>query len=313
MEIRPEPTGWGGSERGGGEKGAPAHRDSLADVAAPRVYSHLPEALQAVLSRALGETEHVRCDGDPVAAAERAVEDPQAVAFVGPFRSLHVGETAAILNAAGIAQIAPTATYAALTRDEPGAEDGMPESLRPTGRASLFRVIPRDTAVARAITARVGGQATIVSDATGYGMQVAAQLRLAGLEPGGGAVVYAGLGDGAPFAELDAAERIYAFDGAAQGELPERLGDRVRYVMGPRGQVGWSDDAVLDFAPQTAEAGMLVYGSLMAGGPTRIGVLAGLLSCGRFDEHGDTNERRIGVWRFQDGRYVPEATIEDPG
>jgi hypothetical protein len=278
----------------------------------PRVYSHLPDALQSVVSRALGETEHVRCDGDPVAAAERAIRDEEAVAFIGPFRSHSVGETAGMLNVARLAQIAPAATYAALTRNEPGATDGMPASLRPTGELTLFRVVPRDTAVARAIVALTGGKARLVDDGTDYGRQVAEQVRLVGLEDGGEDVVYAGLGDPAPLEELGEG-RVWAFDGAVQGDFPAALGDRARYLMGPRGQVGWPDDAVLDFAPQATEAGMLVYGSLMAGGPTRAGVLAGLRACGRFDDFGDTMERRVGIWRWADGALVPDGEIVEPG
>jgi hypothetical protein len=274
----------------------------------PRVYSYLPDELRVALTYALGELEHLPAEGNAEAAASQAVLDPECVAFVGPYRSWEVGETAAIFNEAGMAQLAPAATYSALTRDEPGAVDGMPASLFPTGERTLFRVAVRDAAVCRALVARVP-RARLVSDGGEYGEQIVAQLRHAGLQEGDEAIVYAGLGISArPGGDAP----VWTLDGAAQNGFPEAMGERARYVMAPRGEEGWPDQDALAFAPQVKEAGMLVWGSAMAGGPTRAGVLAGLRACGRFDEHGDTLERRVGVWRHDGARLVPDGFLEVP-
>jgi hypothetical protein len=290
-------------------------------VAGPRVHSALPARLAGVLTEVLwrGGVEHVDAGPEhPVEAAAAAAEDPRAVAFVGPFRSSHVGETAAILNEAGLAQLAPAATYAALTRDEPGAEDGMPASLAPTGRGTLFRVAARDTAVCQALVARVGSRCVLLDDGGSYGEQVAGQLRLAGVEPDDGAdtVLYAGLADGAPLDALRATgpRPLFTLDGAWDPDFVEALGrDRVRFAMALYPQPDWSVEAVQAFLPQTAEAGMLITGSVMAAGADRAAVLEGLRSCGRFDEYGDTNERRIGLWAMgEDGGMVAVDTLLRP-
>jgi hypothetical protein len=267
-----------------------------------------------MLAYALGEDiEHVAHAGDPVRAAEAAVRDEDAVAFLGPLLSWQATEVAAILNEAGIAQLLPGATYSGLTRDEPGAEDGMPASLFPTGERTLFRIVPRDTAIARAVAA-AHPRAALVTDESDYGIQVASQLKLVGLEVAEEAelTIYAGLDATAPLTRLRG-RRVLAFEGAAQGGLPEALGEHARYVLPQRGGEGWSDADALLYGPQVKEAAMLVYGSAMAGGPTRAGVLLGLRSCGRFDEHGDTRERKVGVWRWAGDALAPDGILEDPG
>lgn len=290
-------------------------------MAAPRVHSHLPPDLTAVLSEALsrGGVEHVDSGArTPVAAAEEAVRDDRAVAFVGPYRSADVGETAGILNEAGMAQLAPAATYAALTRDEPGAEDGMPASLAPTGRRTLFRLVARDTAVCQALVGSVGTRCAVLSDGGSYGEQVAAQMRLSGVEPDEAAdtVLYAGLADGAPLDALRASapRPVLTLDGALSAQFAAALGhDRVRFATAAYPREGSEVRSVLAFIPQAAEAGMLIVGSLMAAGPDRARVLDALRDCGRFDEHGDTTERRVGLWRIRsDATIEPVTTLHVP-
>ena len=270
-----------------------------------RAHSFLPEHLQGIVGYGLGgEIEHVAHSGNPVRAAESAVEDDDCGAFLGPLLSWQVAETAAILNEAGIAQLAVGATYSALTRDEPGADDRMPASLFPTGERTLFRVVPRDTAIARAVVAQ-WPRARLVQDESDYGVQLASQLRMAGLEddPAAKVTIYAGLFQTAPalFGE------VVSFEGAAAEGVPGV------FAMPQRGGEGWSNEDAILYGPQAKEAAMLVYGSAMAGGPTRAGVLAGLRSCGRFDEFGDTRERRVGLWEFAGPVMRPVGTLEDPG
>jgi hypothetical protein len=274
---------------------------------APRVHSHLPEHLHGIVTEALGEIEHLPHTGEHVEAAEAASADPRCVAFIGPLLSWQVAETGEILNQAGIAQLAIGSTYSALTRKEPGAYDGMPASLSPTGERTIFRLVPRDAAIARAVVAR-WPVARLVSDGSDYALQLAPQLQLAGLREDEAAdvTIYAGLAEEAP--DLGGGELV-AFEGAALPGFPEHA----LLVLPQRGGEGWSAGHAILYAPQAKEAAMLVYGSAMAGGPTRAGVLRGLRSCGRFDEYGDTLERKVGLWRWLNGELVPDGTLEDPG
>jgi hypothetical protein len=269
-----------------------------------RVHSHLPEHLRGIVGYALGEIEHVAHDGEFMRAAEAAADDGECAAFIGPLLSWQVAETAALLNEAGIAQLAVGATFSALTREEPGTYDGMPASLSPAGERTLFRLVPRDTAIARAVVARMP-RARLVSDDGDYGRQVASQLRMAGLVHDDAAelTIYAGLAKTAPALTGD----VLGFEGAAEEGFPGRL------ALAQRGGEGWSDEDAIAYGPQAKEAAMLVYGSAMAGGPTRSGVLAGLRSCGRFDEFGDTRERRVGLWERHGSALRPVGVLEDPG
>lgn len=291
-------------------------------MAQPRVHSSLPGDLAEVLGIALGRAV-VHVDhgvSDVMGAAAEAARDDRAVAFVGPLLSWQVAETAAVLNQSGLAQLAVGATYAGLTRDEPGAEDGMPASLRPSGHCSLFRLVPRDTALCRALVAEVGGPCVVVGDDTPYGAQLDEQLALAGLErtedPAAAvAVVYAGLADRAPMERLAALGGLglWGFEGAAEGDFPARLDGRARFLLPQHPVPGWTDEAILRYFPQAVEAGMLVVGSLLAGGPDRVRVAGELRGCGRFDAFGDTVERRCGVWRWEaTGRLAPDRTALVP-
>jgi branched-chain amino acid transport system substrate-binding protein len=68
-----------------------------------------------------------------VANAQRAADDPDAIAYVGDFHSSQVLESAPILAEAGLLQIAPVATFVGL------------------GSPTLVRVMPHDGVGARAI------------------------------------------------------------------------------------------------------------------------------------------------------------------
>ncbi len=269
-------------------------------MAPATVHSHLPEHLRHIVTDGLGAIEHVAHGGDHVRAAEAASADGGCVAFIGPLLSWQVAETAALLNEAGIPQLAIGATYSALTRDKPGAYDGMPASLSPAGERSLFRLVPRDTAIARAVVAR-WPRARLVSDGTDYGRQIAAQLRMVGLreDPDARLTIYAGLWQSAP----DLPRKVLGFEGAAEEGFPGRL------ALPQRAGDGWSNQEAIIYAPQAREAATLVRGAVESGQS----VLAALRACGRFDEHGDTLERRVGLWEFVGPMMRPVGTLEDPG
>jgi hypothetical protein len=268
-------------------------RRTIGAVSAARVHSgELPERHAAVLARTL------RAAGVEHAAGstpEEAAADADCVAFIGPFRSWRAALAAPVLNAAGIVQVCPAATWAALTRaDEPSGDDEAPD-LRPAGRATLVRLVPRDTEVCRRLVENAPERRlAVVADHESYGRQLAQQLRLAGLEERPGepdAVVYCGLAENAPHGLL-AGRRVYAFDGA-QG-----FGDaHTRYVLPIVPLDGWSGADLHAYVPQLRQAGELVARAVERGGADREAVLRAVWELGGFDEHGDPPRGPVGVWR----------------
>lgn len=288
-----------------------------------RVYSAIPKTVEAVATAALAEEgiEHVALGPGAIPRhARTAADDPQCVAFVGPWLSFEVIDSMKILNLAGIAQIAPAASYVGLTRDEPGAEEGMPDSLSPGPVPTFFRMCARDTLISRATLEFLSGQglryATIVHDESDYGLQLAAQLVIAGLEPeedprDANAVVYCGLAEDAPYEELlDLAPRpIIAFEGAAVAGFAEAAGgvERVRYLLPQAPVAGWSDRQCIFYAPLVHRAAALLAAVVARiDTPDRSDVVDALWRCGEFDDHGDAVAPDIGVWA-EDGRGEFEA------
>ena len=159
--------------------------------------------------------------------AEKARDDPSAVAYIG---ELGLGASAVSLpvtNDGDLLQIAPLESLTSLTRAPPGrAARGAPDRYYPTGRRTFLRLVPNDLRVADLITARVSElDAERVALVTGEGVyaeeltsQVAERLRRDGrtvvptdvidddpkaprslveqlTEQAPDAIVYAGLGD----------------------------------------------------------------------------------------------------------------------
>ena len=139
-----------------------------------------------------------------------------------------------VTGPAGLALLAPVATWAGVTRDdEPGCDD----AARHGG--TVLRLVARDTEVAARIATDVraaGQHALVVAGEHDYGRQLDGQLRLASLPRAERAddadlVVLAGLA-GEPEIERAAATAplpLVAFDGA-QGAA---LGDREVHVALP--------------------------------------------------------------------------------
>ncbi|MEA2247355.1 MAG: hypothetical protein QOH46_1884, partial [Solirubrobacteraceae bacterium] len=191
------------------------------------IHSALPERLEAAAGAVLSGAgvEHL-CHGDqrPFSGAVAASEDPRAGALIGPYRSADVNDALAVTAPAGLALIAPAATWAGVTHDdEPGCDD----AARHDG--TVLRLVARDTEVAARIAAdlRAGGRrAFVVAGDHDYGRQLDDQLRMAGLpradDPSGaGLVVLCGLA-GAPEIERAAALAplpVVAFDGVQGAEL----------------------------------------------------------------------------------------------
>ncbi len=110
-------------------------------------------------------------DAIAMAAAQRAAEDDEALAYLGDFHSSQVASTAPILSTAGLLQVAPVATYAGLAGD------------------TLVRLMPHDGVGSRAIAdwlAAVGvGEVLVVHDyGDEYGEPVGAMCAEAARERG---------------------------------------------------------------------------------------------------------------------------------
>jgi branched-chain amino acid transport system substrate-binding protein len=66
------------------------------------------------------------------------------MAFIGPFNSGAARVSAPILNAAGLVQVTPSASYPGLTRKGPSSDPDEPEKYRPGKKVTFCRVCPHD-------------------------------------------------------------------------------------------------------------------------------------------------------------------------
>ncbi len=107
--------------------------------------------------------------------ARQAVQDPLAVAYVGPLNSGAAKVSLPITNRGGLLQISPTTTWPGLTR--PGYAQGEPGIFYPTGVRSFFRTTPTDDvqSLAAALWARSlkFNSFYILDDGEAYGAGVA--------------------------------------------------------------------------------------------------------------------------------------------
>jgi branched-chain amino acid transport system substrate-binding protein len=112
--------------------------------------------------------------------ANRAADDPTAIAYLG---ELDYGATAVslpITNDAGLLQVSPGDGLTSLTRPVPGRPRAGPERYYPTDRRTFVRIGPTDLDEAEAIVARLAaaGDTTfgLVYDREIYGRELAAQV-----------------------------------------------------------------------------------------------------------------------------------------
>ncbi len=118
-------------------------------------------------------------DWDPeveAANADKAVKDPNVVAYIGTYNSGAAKIAMPILNKANLPMISPANTYTGLTKPGMG-EPNEPGVYRPTGKINYFRVVPADdiqgTSAAEWIK-KLGGKTVYVLDDRGlYGKGVA--------------------------------------------------------------------------------------------------------------------------------------------
>jgi hypothetical protein len=270
------------------------------------VHSALPDPLTATIDevlRAAGVAHRAHGPRAPMRAAEAAAADEAALALIGPFRSADVAEAVEATAPAGLALIAPVATWAGVTRDdEPGCDD----PARHGG--TVLRIVARDTEVAARIAAWVraeGRPAVVVAGDHEYGVQLAGQLRMVGLPrvdspDDAGLVVLCGLA-GEPEIRRAAALAplpVVAFDGVQGADLGAGRDVRVALPVAPAD--GVRPGEVRFFAEPARRAAQLVVAALRAGAADRAAVLRELRRLGPFDEHGDPVDPPVWLWRATD-------------
>lgn len=260
------------------------------------VHSALPEELTTAADAVLrlAGVEHVAHGrgANPMIAAEAAAADPDALALLGPYRSRAVAEAVEATAPAGLALLAPVATWAGVTRDdEPGCGA---DSAR--HRGTVLRMVARDTVVAARLAADVraaGQRALVVAGEHEYGAQLDGQLRLAELPRTQDAadadlVVLCGLAGEFEVTRAAAAGLpVIAFDGVQDGRSVPNLRLALPFAPG-------QDMAGSDAARRAAE---LVVDALSGGASDRASVLEAMRVRGPFDEHGDPVDPPVWLWR----------------
>jgi hypothetical protein len=265
------------------------------------VHSILPELLTLAAGAAFeaAAIPHVaHGTADPVEAAAAAAADQNALALLGPYRSADVASAVEASAPAGLALLAPVATWAGVTRDdEPGCDDPARH------RGTVLRLVARDTEVARRIAEHLrtaGQRALVVAGDHDYGRQLDGQLRLAELSRAERAedadvVVLAGLA-GEPEIEQATASAplpVVAFDGV-QGAA---LGDREVRVAMPYAPVnGVPTSGLLAGLERARHAADLVIRAAAEGAADRPAMLAALRRLGGFDSHGDPPDPPVWLW-----------------
>jgi len=76
--------------------------------------------------------------------ANRAVADPDVMAYIGPYNSGAAKKSMPILNEAGLLQVSPAVTHTGLTKLVEGGDANEPGVYRPTGKVTFGRVCPAD-------------------------------------------------------------------------------------------------------------------------------------------------------------------------
>ena len=264
----------------------------------------LAAAADAVL-RLFGIDVVAHGEGDPMAAAEEAAADAAAVALIGPFQSATVAEVVEATAPAGLALLAPVATWAGVTRDDEPGCDG-PEDDPADHRGTVFRMVARDTVVAARLAAHLREmrqRAFVVAGHHPYAAQLDGQLRLGRLDRSGevdtaDVIVVCGLAGEPEVAHVAAlaALPVIAFDGV-QGE--DFGVDREVHMALPFAPIGEDDpfDHTTYGSERASYAAELVVAAVQEGSGDRAGVLAALRASAAFDDHGDPIDPAVWLWR----------------
>ena len=260
--------------------------------------------------------------------AERAADDPAAIAYIG---ELDYGATAVslpITNDAGLLQVSPADGLTSLTRRPPGRPRAGPERYYPSGERSFARIGPEDLREAELLVARArengAGRIAVVFDREIYGRELAGQIvaraRDAGLEVGaseqyGGNVddipdLASALAEGRPDAVLCA-----GVAGSGTGRLLAAIDSGMPGVPVYAASGILARDAPIPAAPERVEAVgprlsperagylamRLVLDAIEAGGRDRRRVIEAALRIGPSAEAGAFTVYRLGP----DGRFAP--------
>lgn len=78
------------------------------------------------------------------ANAQKAIGDPDVMAYIGPYNSGAAKVSMPLLNEAGLLQVSPAVTHTGLTKKDPGGDPNEPAVYRPTGKLTFARVCPAD-------------------------------------------------------------------------------------------------------------------------------------------------------------------------
>lgn len=121
------------------------------------------------------------------ANADRAIRDPDVMAYVGPYNSGAAKISMPKLNQAGLLMVSPGNTAVGLTKPGLG-EPGEPDIYRPSGKITYFRVVPADdiqgSQGAKWAAAMGAKKIYILHDRETYGQGIATVFRKKALELG---------------------------------------------------------------------------------------------------------------------------------
>jgi len=286
-----------------------------------RIHSALPEQLAAAVDAVLGAAgiEHVaHGDETPVEAAEAAAGDAAAVALVGPFLSSAVAEAVEATGPAGLALLAPVATWAGVTHDdEPGADGD--EDDPADHRGTVFRMVARDTEVAARVAMHLRDsrqRAYVVAGSHPYGQQIDGQLRLGRLDRAGEAdtadvIVVCGLVGEPEIGRVAALPPlpVIAFDGVQGQDFGEGREVRIALPFAPAGEDDPFDHIALG-AASAGRAAELLAAAIGEGAKDRAAVLDALKASGEWDDHGDPVYAAVWLWRVgDDGALLPDRAL----
>jgi branched-chain amino acid transport system substrate-binding protein len=131
-------------------------------------------------------------DPDVVSSnADRAADDPTAIAYLGEFDYGATAVSLPVTNEAGLLQVSPGDGLTSLTERPPGRPRAGPERYYPSGRRTFARITSTDLLEAEALIERVSRagarRVAVLFDREIYGRELAGQIvaraRDEGLEP----------------------------------------------------------------------------------------------------------------------------------
>lgn len=212
--------------------------------------------------------------GKEAEIANRAVNDPDVMVYIGPFNSGAARVSIPILNAANLAMISPSNTYPGLTRPG-GANPAEPNVYYPSGKRNYVRVIPTDDvqgSMAALWAKQLGTQKVyVLDDGDVYGKMLAGAFvegaRKLGLQVTGPETAEPKIQDYGPLADKvkEAGPDLVYYGGITLNNasrlfkaLKPALGDKAK-LMGPDGIY---EAAFLEEAGAAAEGLFVTFGGV---------------------------------------------------